>query len=152
MKADVEIYEEEPQGFTPQVQVSGCYLEVDGRLLLLQYAAGKFDAGKWGVPAGRLESSETPMQAAVRELAEETGIRIDASHQVRRLGSLYIRKPSVEYIYHLFKVHIDSILAIQLSNEHQNYQWASFEELARLPLTTAAGEAAHYYSKMKGKI
>ena len=32
-------------------------------------------AGHWGFPKGHLEPGETPVQAAGRELAEETGLR-----------------------------------------------------------------------------
>ncbi len=31
--------------------------------------------GNWGLPKGHLEGGETPIQAAVREVAEETGLR-----------------------------------------------------------------------------
>jgi ADP-ribose pyrophosphatase YjhB (NUDIX family) len=34
-------------------------------------------AGTWGLPGGHLEHDETPEGAAVRELAEETGLRAD---------------------------------------------------------------------------
>ena len=30
--------------------------------------------GNWGLPKGRLEGGETPIEAAVREVAEETGL------------------------------------------------------------------------------
>ena len=56
----VEVYETKPIGFKASVEVAACYLEVEGRLLLLECAAKKQEAGRWGVPAGKLEKGETP--------------------------------------------------------------------------------------------
>lgn len=33
------------------------------------------DAGHWGIPKGQFEADETPLQAAVREFEEETGLK-----------------------------------------------------------------------------
>src|SRR5579859_1537254 len=39
----------------------------------------------WGLPSGEIESGETPAQAAVREVYEETGLRV----RLTRLVGLY---------------------------------------------------------------
>lgn len=44
-----------------------------GRVLLVQRSNSP-DAGRWGFPGGKVERGETMMQAAVRELKEETGV------------------------------------------------------------------------------
>ena len=44
-----------------------------GRLLLLRQPPGV----GWGLPAGLLNRGETPLDACARELAEETGLRLD---------------------------------------------------------------------------
>jgi predicted NUDIX family NTP pyrophosphohydrolase len=53
----------------------GCELEV-----LLGHPGGPFwakkDAGAWSIPKGELDAGEEPLQAAVREFEEETGLRV----------------------------------------------------------------------------
>lgn len=44
----------------------------DGRLLLVR----RCDSGSWELPGGRVDIGETATQAAVRETAEEAGVRI----------------------------------------------------------------------------
>jgi 8-oxo-dGTP diphosphatase len=48
-------------------------LEHAGKFLLVR-RANPPDPGRWGFPGGKIEWGETAAQAAVRELAEETGI------------------------------------------------------------------------------
>ncbi len=45
-----------------------------GQVLLVQQNYGSF---AWGAPGGVVEPGETPMQAAVREAAEETGLEVE---------------------------------------------------------------------------
>lgn len=152
MILDIEVHEKEPKGFSHQVQVAACHLEIDNKLLVLQRAAGGFEPGKWGVPAGKLEKNETVENAAIRELFEETGISISHHSQIRYLGALYMRKPKIDYLYHLFRVQIEQLPNLRLSNEHQNYKWASEKDLEKLPLMTGEKEALQHYRKAIAKI
>jgi len=56
----------------------------EGRVLLAQRPEGKSMAGLWEFPGGKIEASETPEIALVRELEEELGIRVN----VKALKSL----------------------------------------------------------------
>src|SRR3989344_600508 len=141
----VEVSDQKPMNFQPKMEASACYLEVDQHLLLIQQGKGKTDEGKWGAPAGKLEKEETPEMAAKRELFEETGIQPRSIAQFVYLGTLYIRKPGLDYIYYMFKIHLDQKPPIQLSVEHSNYRWANDEDLKALPLRPGVKEALHYY-------
>lgn len=144
----IEVHEIAPAGFTPQVEVAACYLEMNNKLLLLQRAHGKLEAGKWGVPAGKLENNETPENAAKRELLEETGISLANPSCIQRLNSLYIRKPEVDYIYHVFKVQLDQMPTVHLSDEHQSYTWATLKDIETIALMDGAKEALQHYQAM----
>jgi len=57
------------------IDVAVCIVQAaDGRVLMAQRTARQLSAGYWELPGGKVDPGETPQQAAVRELAEETGI------------------------------------------------------------------------------
>jgi 8-oxo-dGTP diphosphatase len=62
-------------GDTPILLVSAvALLDADNRVLLAQRPEGKFMAGLWEFPGGKVESGETPEAALIREMNEELGI------------------------------------------------------------------------------
>ena len=62
----------------------------NGAALLLEVrAAGIPQAGDPCFPGGRIESGETPAQAAAREMKEELGIRVDPERFLGQLPTVY---------------------------------------------------------------
>lgn len=53
-----------------------CFIRRDGKVLLQERAAGRVWAGRLNGPGGKVAEGETPVQAIVREVAEETGLQI----------------------------------------------------------------------------
>jgi len=49
-----------------------------GEQLLLVRRSNPPDSGRWGFPGGKIEAGETIMDAAIRELREETGVAATA--------------------------------------------------------------------------
>lgn len=60
----------------------------DGQVLLAQRSKNP-DRGLWGFPGGHVEWGETVLQAATRELAEETGIIAEPLHYLDNLDLLH---------------------------------------------------------------
>lgn len=66
--------------FTPHVTVA-CLVHAEGQFLMVEETIN----GKalWNQPAGHLEANETLIEAAERELWEETGVRATPEHFIR---------------------------------------------------------------------
>lgn len=145
MNSDIKVYDKMPERFSPKVEVAGIYVNVNGKILLLQLSDHKHEKGAWGVPAGKLEAHEKPLHAAKRELFEETGINIESEDAFQSLGALYIRKPELDYVYHLFGIRLDAIPPLSLSAEHCSHAWVSKKEAEALPLMNGAKQALDVY-------
>lgn len=142
----VKVFEIKPADFDGKVDVAAAYLEVDGKMLLLQLSEKKEYSGCWGVPAGKLEIGETPEQALLRELFEETGMGLSKEDQIHYLGPLFVRNPKVDFVYHPFKVNLKNAPSqITLSDEHSSYRWVSIEDAKKLRLIDGAEEALDFY-------
>ena len=56
--------------------IVGGVIEKNGKILLVQEKQEKC-YGKWNLPAGHLDSNESIMQGAIREIKEETGCDVE---------------------------------------------------------------------------
>lgn len=69
-----------------------------GEKLLLVRRSHRPDAGKWGFPGGKIEPGETIAAAALRELAEETGVVAEAGEVLTALD--VIRRDGKGVLHH----------------------------------------------------
>jgi len=108
------------------------FREMDGRrlYLLLRHEQG----GHWGFAKGRIEPGEGELEAAMREIREETGIvdvglvadvSIESHYPVRR-GGRPLRKTVT---YFAARVRGD---AIRLSHEHTDGRWLAPSEALQI--------------------
>lgn len=98
--------------------------ELDGQVKR-QYILLCNDKGRWDLPKGQLEKSESPIQAAVRELKEETGLTVDIIPGFEYTFSYMFRDPQKNLIhkdvtFFLGKAHNTQVT---LSFEHADFQW-----------------------------
>jgi ADP-ribose pyrophosphatase YjhB (NUDIX family) len=64
------------------------WIERDGAYLILKRNEEPF-AGEWDLPGGFVEMGESPADAAVREVAEETGLRVTPGEIIGAFTSAY---------------------------------------------------------------
>ena len=81
--------------------IVGCVDEA-GRVLIVKQTAGPF-AGAWLLPGGSVEPDERVDDAARRELAEETGYRVDELRPVARYEVRSVPPGRFEFLVHLFR-------------------------------------------------
>ena len=79
-----------------------------GRLLLVRQS----DTGQWAAVGGAVDPGESPEQAAVREAAEETGLRITIDRLVGVVGGgefevTYPNGDRVAYISTVYSAHVE---------------------------------------------
>lgn len=74
---------------TAKVGTNAAIFDDAGRILLMQRA----DDQTWCLPCGWVDPNESPQEAAVREVREETGLTV----RVLQLVDLFTRRPSLEH-------------------------------------------------------
>lgn len=137
----IQTYKTAPDNFKPLVEVAGCYCFHNDKLLMLQRHPSKSQGGLWGIPCGKLEAGETPLQAVKREVKEEVGIVLD---HPKYLSKLYFILQDLPYVYHIFESQVDGAVILEES-ESMAYQWVSIEEAYRLPLIAGGADALDHF-------
>ncbi|MDB4893424.1 MAG: type secretion system protein [Gemmatimonadetes bacterium] len=97
------------------------------RVLVLQRSAETRCPGAWETVHGRIEPGEEPEDAAVREVAEETGLAIDRLYNVT-VQPFYLHKSRTVEMAVVFAAFVDPTKPVTLGSEHQAYEWLSAED------------------------
>ncbi|OGZ01438.1 MAG: hypothetical protein A2946_01035 [Candidatus Liptonbacteria bacterium RIFCSPLOWO2_01_FULL_53_13] len=119
------IYKNPPKKFSPRFEIVSCYVEHDGKILLLRRHGDKSEGNRWGVPAGKMDKGEDKLDAMIREIREETGQKISPS-QLKYLTKVYVKYPEYHFVYHMFRTKLNERPQVEISaKEHKEYRWAS---------------------------
>ena len=97
-----------------------------GRLLLVRRGHPP-SAGLWSVPGGRVEAGETPAQAAVREVREETGLDVE-------VGALLTTVHIGDYVVHDFAAVVVGG-ELHAGDDADDVRWCTTADAALLHLT-----------------
>ncbi len=112
----------------PNKKAVGCFLEHEGRFLILERRPEKPQGGKWGLPAGGVLQGETEKEAVIREVREETGFSIP-SEKLEFLKEVMVDYSGRVVGFFVYCVDLESEIEIILeSQEHQAYAWVTGKE------------------------
>lgn len=127
------MYIEEPNDFKKEIEVVGCYIQHDGEFVLLLRHAHKTNGDRFGVPAGKIDSGESPLQAMHREIREETGLDIP-EEKLEYFELRYVRNEGHDFIYHMFSTNLDERPQIRINDyEHKDFIWTTPARALQMP-------------------
>lgn len=102
----------------------------DGRILLVEHYRFQTETQGWEIPAGRVEPGEMPVDAARRELREETG---HAAREFVPLGQYHPSNGSTNQTFHMFTATgVVQTGEIEDTNEIGSIRWFSSDEVREL--------------------
>jgi len=107
------------------VIVVGGVLECDGKYLLVQEAK-EGCRGKWNLPAGRLDPGETILEAAKREIKEESGLSVELSG-ICQIGNR--KRKDASFVSIIFTTKVVGGDITFNPNEILDVKWFSYEEI-----------------------
>ncbi len=88
--------------------------------------------GFWQPVSGGIEQGESAAKAAIREVREETGLKIREMYSVDQLEMFYnIRKDSIR-LAPVFVAFVAEPEPVKLCREHSEYQWVNVRSALRL--------------------
>ena len=104
-----------------------CHIIKDKSLLLQKKSKGLFGEGKWNGVGGKLKPNESPENCAIREVYEETGLRISDLKFHGVLNFYFGKRKGIDWVVHVFST---SVFEGKVkSSKEGNLRWFNFEDI-----------------------
>ncbi len=125
-----------------QKRVVSCFLESDGRILLLRRSGrvGTYQ-GRWAAISGYIE--KTADEQALTEIAEETGLSGRDIELIRRGQPLEVRdeKLGIRWLVHPYLFRVKERGQVSIDWEHEEARWLDPKEIDNYPTVPSLKEA-----------
>lgn len=113
--------------------IVGCFLEYDGKFLILFRHSHKPKGNTWGLPAGKVDPGEDNLTAMIRELYEETGYKATPS-EISHLGDYTFGGHDNSYTFATYRVKAEKKPEIKREiAAHAETKWVTAEECYKTP-------------------
>jgi dATP pyrophosphohydrolase len=99
-------------------------------ILLLRRARGGRHPGSWESVSGSIEPGESPVDAARREVREETGLVRGSLWNLSHVESFYWHERGQVALAPAFVWLVDDDEPIRLSDEHDDHEWLPLDQVA----------------------
>ena len=107
--------------------------EEDKILVLRRHPKSKTNPHKWELPGGKIEKGEFFDEALIREVKEETNLDVKVGDFCEAVQDDYPHKRTVQLIMYSK----DIAGNVEISNEHDDWMWASINEIKSLDITSS---------------
>jgi mutator protein MutT len=141
MSVEEQAHENRQYPRAPLIGVGAVAIK-DGKILLIRRAfePGK---GKWSIPGGLVEIGETLSNACVREMEEETGIKIQVLELINGFDMIVPDESGkIKYHYVLIDFLARPVGGTEKSSiEVLEMKWVTYEETRKMDMTNSARKA-----------
>lgn len=104
--------------------------EAEPKVLLIQRGDEPYK-GCWAFPGGFMEIDETTEQCAIRELEEETGLKVDEVHQIGAFSKVD-RDPRGRTVTVAYLAFVDAPVEVKGQDDAANAEWFLLSALPAL--------------------
>lgn len=106
-----------------------CAVEKSGKFLVIRRSqTDRKWPGVWEFPGGKIEENESPLEAAVRETREETGLNVEIVKNFSVHKVYFFENEKIIY-YFLAR---PKTKKVKLSYEHDKFKWLSKNEILKI--------------------
>lgn len=121
---------EKPYGLTMRSVVKN---EENKILVLRRHPKSKTHPHKWELPGGKTEKGELFDEALIREVKEETDLDVKVGDFCEAVQDDYPHKRTVQLIMYSKDIKGE----VKISDEHDDWMWASIDEIKSLDITSS---------------
>ena len=122
-------------------------------LMEREYRAGS-DLFAYGLPAGLMDAGESVEQAALRKLAEETGVVPDGPSDLRidHVGAFYSSEGMSDELANIMVLHLSRWHEVDRHfdpDEHVESAWVTFDDLMAVGVTSSNSQVAMLHEALR---
>lgn len=123
-----------------RIATKAIIINAEGKILVLREAATYGDGtqrGRYHAPGGRVEIGESIEDALMREVSEETGMKVTIGMPFRVGEWRPVIKGVPNQIFGIFFICKPESTDISLGTEHDHYEWVGASELENIDIMEA---------------